>query len=76
MGVLLDLIKVFSKTIKLQKIWQPIFFVHELRIAILMVYTLEMLKLGEILSIGHIFFSLTVSLYGRTWPRCVSRVGV
>lgn len=53
MRVLLDLIKVFLKTIKLQK---PIFFVHELRIAILMVYTLEMLKLGEILSIGHFFF--------------------
>lgn len=47
-------------------------FVHELRIAILMVYTSEMLKLGQILSCGHIFFySDSESVWENMAKMCV-----
>lgn len=72
MCVLLDLIKVFSKTIKLQKNLATNFFVHELRIVILIVYISEMLKLAQILSFGHIFFfSDSESVWENMAKMCV-----
>lgn len=45
---------------------------YELRIVILMVYSLEMLKLGEILSFGHIFFySDSESVWENMAKMCV-----
>lgn len=47
-------------------------FVHELRIAILMVYTSDMLKLGQILSFVHIFFySDSESVWENMAKMCV-----